>query len=138
MVNGDILSVLLVLLIVIGTVAKQAAQKKFDRMPHFARSVLREKMYTPKTPMLKRVQRLTEAEEDLSQPGRGNSLRETSFFLEDRSNDWLAKQLREERKILLRGDLADLGARHFAECDARAIKEEHLLEHDDSIDCGEF
>ena len=64
---------------------------------------------------------------------------DSSFFRqEDRSNDWLARQMKEEQRILRRGDLKDLGAYHAASCDADKLKREHLLEHDDSIDDGEF
>ncbi len=57
--------------------------------------------------------------------------------MEDRSNDWLARQRREEARIARRGSLTDLGASHSANCDAGALKREHLLVHDDSVDTGE-
>ena len=60
------------------------------------------------------------------------------FRMEDRSNDWLARQMKEEQRILRRGDLRDLGAAHEASCDADDLKRRHLLEHDDSIDDGEL
>ncbi len=67
-----------------------------------------------------------------------SSLRESSIFLEDRENDWLARQMREEAKVLSRSDMLDLGARHDRDCDARALKRAHELEHDDSCDDGEY
>ena len=68
----------------------------------------------------------------------GGSLAET-FMKDDRKNDWLARQMREEEKILRRGDMMDLGASHAASCDADLLKKYHLYaEHDDSIDNGEY
>lgn len=58
-------------------------------------------------------------------------------MMEDRQGDWLARQMREERKLLEKGDLLDLGASHSKRCAAKEIKFEHILEHDDSIDNGE-
>lgn len=69
----------------------------------------------------------------ISSESKKNSL----SFMEDRKHDWLAQQLREERRIYMKGDLMDLGARHNAECDARGLKRLHILQHDDSIDYGE-
>ena len=58
---------------------------------------------------------------------------------DDRKNDWLARQMREEERILRRGDLMDLGASHAAVCDAEMLKKYHLYaEHDDSVDNGEY
>jgi hypothetical protein len=69
---------------------------------------------------------------------KGGTLAET-FMKDDRKNDWLAKQMREEERILRRGDLMDLGAAHEASCDAEMLKNYHLYaEHDDSIDSGEY
>ena len=68
----------------------------------------------------------------------GGSLSET-FMKDDRKNDWLARQMREEERILRRGDLMDLGASHAAACDADMLKKYHLYaEHDDSVDSGEY
>ncbi len=60
-----------------------------------------------------------------------------SNMMEDRQGDWLARQIREERKLLEKGDLLDLGASHSKRCAANEIKYEHIKEHDDSIDNGE-
>ena len=67
------------------------------------------------------------------------SLKDSSdnMFLEDRNNDWLAKQMKEERKILSRSDMLDLGAAHEKSCQADALKKFHLAEHDDRIDTAE-
>ncbi len=66
------------------------------------------------------------------------SLRDLSdFFGEDRKNDWMARQLREERRILLTGSALDLGASHAASCDADDLKASHHREHQDAIDTGE-
>ena len=62
-----------------------------------------------------------------------------SALIEDRQHDWLARQLRAERRAWKSGEgLLDLGASHDASCDARAVKRLHLLQHDDSIDDGEM
>ncbi len=61
-----------------------------------------------------------------------------SLLMEDRKNDWLARQMREEHRIKMRGDFWDLGAAHDKDCDARSLKNEHLLAHDDSVDNGEW
>ncbi len=67
-----------------------------------------------------------------------SSLAET-FMKDDRQHDWLARQMREEERILRRGDLMDLGASHAASCDAEMLKRYHLFaEHDDSMDNGEY
>ncbi|MBR4392720.1 MAG: hypothetical protein IKT07_01695, partial [Oscillospiraceae bacterium] len=68
----------------------------------------------------------------------GGSLAET-FMKDDREHDWLARQMREEAKILRRGDMMDLGASHASACDADMLKKYHLYaEHDDSVDNGEY
>ena len=58
-----------------------------------------------------------------------SSIRENGLLLEDRKNDWLAKQMREEAEIYRRGSLYDLGAAHEADCDARRIKLFHVMTH---------
>ena len=50
--------------------------------------------------------------------------------LDDRKNDWLARQLEEERRAAFRvssmfGFKYNAGADHAANCDAREIREEH-------------
>ena len=60
---------------------------------------------------------------------KASRLSETGVLLEDRKNDWLAKQLREEAAILKRGSLYDLGAAHDVDCDADRIKRQHLRVH---------
>ena len=65
-------------------------------------------------------------------------LNQDSVFLEDRNNDWLARQLREEARIMRSADMLDLGAGHRDNCDADRLKRIHLFEHDDSIDNGEL
>ena len=68
---------------------------------------------------------------------KSGRLDSVSFFLEDRKNDWMAKQLKEEAKILHSGDLMDLGANHAKNCAADDLKKSHrLFEHDSSIDTG--
>lgn len=45
---------------------------------------------------------------------------------DDRRNDWMAKQMREEARIR---NSTDLGAMHDASCEAREIKERHAALH---------
>lgn len=70
---------------------------------------------------------------------KGVSIKDSSnnMFLEDRNNDWLAKQIKEERKILSRSDMLDLGAAHEKACQADQLRRLHVLEHDDSIDTAQ-
>lgn len=65
----------------------------------------------------------------------GMSTLAETFMRDDRKNDWLARQMREEAKILRRGDLMDLGASHAANCDAETLRKYHLFaEHGDLFD----
>ncbi len=48
---------------------------------------------------------------------------------DDRENDWLAKQLREEARIYRNGLGLDLGASHEQSCDAGLIKKAHHARH---------
>ena len=57
------------------------------------------------------------------------SLGENAVLLEDRRNDWLAKQLREEAAIKRRGSVYDLGASHDVSCDADDLKKGHIKRH---------
>ena len=50
------------------------------------------------------------------------------LFFEDRENDWLAKQMKEERKIKNK-TMTDLGAIHDRNCEAREIKTAHEKAH---------
>ena len=59
------------------------------------------------------------------------------ILMEDRKNDWLAKQMREEEKILRKGDFLDLGAGHSKSCNAKELKLFHIENCDaDDIDDG--
>ena len=60
---------------------------------------------------------------------KASRIGENNVLLEDRKNDWLAKQLREEAAILRRGSIYDLGASHEVSCDADKIKREHVKRH---------
>ena len=75
---------------------------------------------------------------DIIERHKGNNeLR--SILQEDRKHDWLARQMREEQRILERGDLADLGAAHHKVCAADMLKLYHIGECDaDDIDNGEL
>ena len=53
----------------------------------------------------------------------------SSLLFEDRRNDWLAQQFREEDLIKRRGMLADLGAMHEVECAADMLKQDHIRRH---------
>jgi len=73
-------------------------------------------------------------------PQKKNSENKASLIadmMEDRQRDWLARQIREEQRLLEKGDLLDLGARHSKSCSADEIRKAHAKEHDDSIDNGE-
>ena len=60
-------------------------------------------------------------------------------LMEDRKNDWLARQMREEERILRRGDLMDLGAGHSRQCAADLLKMYHVESCDaNGIDNGEM
>ena len=59
----------------------------------------------------------------------GSGLNSNLVLHEDRANDWMARQLREEARILRGGNGLDLGASHAASCDAHVLKEEHLGRH---------
>ena len=66
------------------------------------------------------------------------SLRDlTAFFGEDRKNDWMARQMREEARIKRMSGTLDLGAAHDADCDADDLKKEHRKVHLDAVDSGE-
>lgn len=59
------------------------------------------------------------------------------ILMEDRKNDWLAKQIREEEKILRKGDFLDLGAGHSKSCNAKELKLFHIENcNADDIDDG--
>lgn len=60
---------------------------------------------------------------------KASRLAETGVLLEDRKNDWLAKQLREEAAIYRRGSVYDLGAVHNVDCEADSIKRAHARRH---------
>ena len=60
---------------------------------------------------------------------RAGTLGENSVLLEDRRNDWLARQLREEAAIKRRGSVYDLGASHDADCDAEKLRLFHVSRH---------
>ncbi|MBR6236568.1 MAG: hypothetical protein IKR16_02385 [Firmicutes bacterium] len=51
-----------------------------------------------------------------------------SVLFEDRKNDWLAKQFREEAALKRRAG-ADLGASHEVECAADELKRSHVRRH---------
>ena len=60
---------------------------------------------------------------------KASRIGESAVLLEDRKNDWLAKQLKEEAAIARRGSVYDLGAAHEVNCDADKIKREHVKRH---------
>ena len=70
---------------------------------------------------------------------KASRLGENAVLLEDRKNDWLAKQLREEAAIYRRGSGFDLGASHNVSCDADDIKRSHARRHNSNgLDRGTF
>ena len=54
------------------------------------------------------------------------SVRTQVSISDDRQNDWLAQQLRYERRVKAG---SDLGATHEINCDARSLKREHIPRH---------
>ena len=62
-------------------------------------------------------------------PAQVNHITANPVLFEDRRNDWLAKQLREEAAIKRRGSIYDLGASHDSLCEADYIKKEHAKRH---------
>ncbi len=110
---------------------KPAASGKYsDELSSASRSSAKTKPSRPAREVAKAATGSTE---------KASSIRNMdSVLMEDRKNDWLARQLREERRIRMRGDFLDLGASHDRDCDARSLKREHVLAHDDSIDNGDW
>ena len=60
---------------------------------------------------------------------KAGSIGQNGVLLEDRKNDWLAKQLREEAIIYRRGVGFDLGAAHNVNCAADELKRGHVRVH---------
>ncbi len=52
----------------------------------------------------------------------------SEFVKDDRKDDWLARQRREEERIAKRNGL-NLGADHHSGCDAQLLKDEHKSQH---------
>ena len=69
---------------------------------------------------------------------RVKSEKQSLASMEDREHDWLARQLKEEQRIYMRGDFMDLGVHHKQDSNAKTLKRLHMLQHDDSIDTGEL
>ncbi|MBQ1465187.1 MAG: hypothetical protein IIZ17_00705 [Eubacteriaceae bacterium] len=109
-------------LAVVSSIAKAVASAKKGSSNASGRTAQR--TYTPNTSR-------TPARRFSPPAGRETvgSIRENGLLLEDRKNDWLAKQMREEAEIYRRGSLYDLGAAHEADCDARRIRLFHLRTH---------
>ena len=107
---------------VISSIAKAVAGSRRSGRSSSGSSARRS--YTPNNSGTPRMQ---------SAPSQGResagSIRENGLLLEDRKNDWLAKQMREEAEIYRRGSLYDLGAAHEADCDAKRIKLFHARTH---------
>ncbi|MBR5741764.1 MAG: hypothetical protein IKX91_04335 [Firmicutes bacterium] len=62
--------------------------------------------------------------------GSPSSIRNVDVLMEDRQNDWLAKQLREEARAAKRtSDMFELKMEHIEDCDARDLKETHARLH---------
>ena len=73
-------------------------------------------------------------------PKTYKSERATHTMMEDRSNDWLANQLSEERKALYRtNSMFGQQMEHRQVCDAKMLKEYHLANcNADGIDLAEY
>ena len=66
-----------------------------------------------------------------------STISENNLFMEDRKNDWFARQIREEQNVFSKHDMMDLGAVHERACQADMLRRLHLKEHDNSIDTAE-
>lgn len=66
---------------------------------------------------------------NLSGAGHTHSFKNSgtvSTFLEDRNNDWLANQLREEHRAFKKtSEMFDLKIEHVSHCDAKILKQTH-------------
>lgn len=63
----------------------------------------------------------------------------SEFFADDRENDWLARQLKEEKKHMVWHNFVDLGARHDMICDAEMARKAYRAKsrkHQDVVDDG--
>ncbi|HPX70792.1 MAG TPA: hypothetical protein PLO47_03555 [Bacillota bacterium] len=63
----------------------------------------------------------------------------SEFFADDRENDWLARQLREEKMHMVWHNFVDLGARHDMICDADMARRDYRAKsrkHQDVVDDG--
>lgn len=61
-----------------------------------------------------------------AKPSKQLADKNTRFLMEDRNNDWLANQLREEHKAFKRTkDMFNLKIEHSSHCDARYVKQLH-------------
>ena len=69
------------------------------------------------------------AKSDSYRAGGAVDVKTSSVLFEDRRNDWLAQQFREEDAAKRRGMLADLGALHEVECAADELKRSHVKRH---------
>ena len=135
---------LLVILLVLSRVSKAAKNQRSGNPQGDSNAWLQQRQQASRKTGGKLVKPLVPAasgrSKTLASPKAeaGGTLAET-FMKDDREHDWLARQIREEEKILRRGDMLDLGASHAASCDADVLKKYHLYaEHDDSIDRGEY
>lgn len=77
---------------------------------------------------------------DIKREGPSSSMKDVRYSshlaMEDRSNDWLAKEMREERKALYRvSDMFQLKIEHSRQCEAELAREFHSVRCDaDGID----
>lgn len=67
-------------------------------------------------------------------PSHGKKVSTLSrLFKEDRQNDWLARQMREEKKRTVWRNFSDLGARHDAVCAADLLRRDHMARHEEGV-----
>ena len=69
------------------------------------------------------------AKSDPFRAGTAVDVKTSSVLFEDRRNDWLAQQLREEARLKRTGSIYDLGAAHEVECAADDLKQTHIRRH---------
>lgn len=70
-----------------------------------------------------------EVQEDQEISEKIKGLRASPVLTEDRKNDWLARQLKEEERIFMKSEMYSLKEAHAASCEARELKEIHRKNH---------
>ena len=151
---GDVFSAIfgIIWVVVIVTIISKIASgaSKAAKNQQQVRQNLQQGMITPQTPAGRAGGQQTFRSVPGSTYGSSNAARQTAYsaaksdpyrartavdvkthsvLLEDRKNDWLAQQLREEASLKHRIAGFDLGAYHEVECAADDLKKTHIRRH---------